>query len=88
VDLVVSPTVVGFNTQSNGHGAVLTPGQLIDALVLQLIDATTARLSVAGNIFDVKTQVPLEPGSAVRLAVRGHGNETRLVIVGQGVHRR
>jgi hypothetical protein len=85
VDLVVSPALVGFNTQSNGHGAVLTPGQLIDALVLQLLDATTARLSVAGNIFDVKTQVPLEPGSAVRLAVRGHGNETRLVIVGQGV---
>lgn len=85
MDLVVSPTIVGFNTQSNGHGAVLTPGQLIDALVLQLLDATTVRLSVAGNIVDVKTQVALEPGSAVRLAVRGHGAETRLVIVGQGV---
>ena len=85
MDLVVSPTIVGFNTQSNGHGAVLTPGQLIDALVLQLLDATTVRLSVAGNIVDVKTQVALEPGSAVRLAVRGHGAETRLVIVGQGL---
>jgi hypothetical protein len=84
VDLVVSPNLVGFNTQSNGNGQILTPGQLIDALVLQLIDATTVRLSVAGTIVDVKTQVPLEPGSAVRLAVRGHGNETKLVIVGQG----
>ena len=84
MDLVVSPNIVGFNTQSNGNGQLLTPGQLIDALVLQLIDATTVRLSVAGTIVDVKTQVPLEPGSAVRLAVRGHGNETKLVIVGQG----
>lgn len=85
MDLVVSPTIVGFNTQSNGHGPqVLAPGQLIDALVLQLLDATTVRLSVAGTILDVKTRVPLEPGSAVRLAVRGYGNETRFVIVGQG----
>lgn len=84
MDLVVSPSIVGFNTQSGGHAPVLTPGQLIDALVLQLIDETTVRLSVAGSIIDVKTQVPLQPGSAVRLAVRGHGNETRLVIVGQG----
>ena len=84
MDLVVSPNIVGFNTQSNGHAQVLTPGQLIDALVLQLIDATTVRLSVAGTVVDVKTRVPLEPGSAVRLAVRGHGSETKLVIVGQG----
>ncbi len=85
MDLVVSPTIVGFNTQSNGQGGqALAPGQLIDALVLQLLDATTVRLSVSGTTVDVKTLVPLEPGTAVRLAVRGHGNDTRLVIVGQG----
>ena len=85
MDLVVSPTIVGFNTQSNGQGGqALAPGQLIDALVLQLLDATTVRLSVSGSTVDVKTLVPLEPGTAVRLAVRGHGNDTRLVIVGKG----
>lgn len=84
MDLVVSPSIVGFNAQSGGHAPALMPGQLIDALVVQLIDDTTVRLSVAGHLVDVKTQVPLQPGSAVRLAVRGHGSETRLVIVGQG----
>ena len=57
-------------------------GQLIDALVLQVIDATTVRLKVGENIVDVKTEVALDPGAQVKLAVRGHGDETRWVIVG------
>jgi hypothetical protein len=82
VDLIVSPTVVAFNTQSGAHPQVLTPGQTIDALVMQLIDATTVRVSVAGTVVDLPTQIPLVPGAIVRLAVRGHGTDTKFVIVG------
>jgi hypothetical protein len=93
VDLVVSPTVVTLNTQSGSGKPVLTPGQLIDALVLQFIDATTVRLAVGDSIIDVKIDaktdvkvgVPLEPGVHVRLAARGYGDDIHWVIVGAGV---
>ncbi len=81
MDLIVSPTIVALNTQSGAPKPTLTPGQLIDALVLQLIDATTVRLAIGDSIVDVKTNVPLEPGAHVRLAVRGHGDDIRWVIV-------
>jgi len=82
VDVIASPSLVAFNTQSGGHPQVLSPGQTIDALVLQLLDATTARISVAGTVVDLPTQIPLVPGAIVRLAVRGHGTDTKFVIVG------
>ncbi len=81
MDLIVSPTTVAFNTQAGAPKLALTPGQIIDALVLQLIDATTARLLVADTVIDVQTQVPLVQGSTVKLAVRGTGAEMRLVIL-------
>ena len=84
MDLIVSPTAVALNTQSGAPKMALTPGQLIDALVLQLIDATTARLSVGDKIIDVKTEVPLAPGAHVKLAARGHGEDIRWMIVGTG----
>jgi hypothetical protein len=62
----------------------MTPGQLIDALVLEFIDATTVRLAVADSVIEVKTDIPLVPGAHVRLAVRGHGDNIHWVIVGAG----
>lgn len=82
MDLVVSPTIVAFNSQSGAHPQGMTPGQTIDALVMQLIDAATVRVSVAGTVVDLPTQIPLTPGAIVRLAVRGHGTDTKFVIVG------
>lgn len=82
MDLVVSPTVVAFNSQSAAHPQGMTPGQTIDALVMQLLDAVTVRVSVAGTVVDLPTPIPLVPGAIVRLAVRGHGTDTKFVIVG------
>lgn len=82
MDLIVSPTIVAFNSQSNAHPQALTPGQTLDALVMQLLDATNVRLSVAGTVVDLPSPIPLVPGAIVRLAVRGHGTETKFVIVG------
>jgi hypothetical protein len=81
VDLIVSPTTIAFNTQAGSPKLGLTPGQIIDALVLQLVDATTARLLVGDTVIDVQTKVSLVQGSTVKLAVRGTGAETRLVIL-------
>ena len=37
MDLVVSPTLVGFNTQSNGHGAALTPARFHEVFLIMAI---------------------------------------------------
>ena len=84
MDLVVSPTVLALNTQTGSQKHAMTPGQLIDALVLEFIDATTVRLAVADSIIELKTDIPLVPGAHVRLAARGHGEGVHWVIVGGG----
>ena len=48
----------------------LQPGQVLNALVLQLLDEGQVRLSIANTVMDVVSQVPLTPGSNVRLAVQ------------------
>jgi hypothetical protein len=81
VDLITSPTIVALNTQSGAPRLAQAATQLIDALVLQVIDAATVRLDVNGNVVDVKTEVPLTVGAQVRLAARGYGDDARWVIV-------
>lgn len=81
MDLVIAPTGVGFNTQSGAPKLALQAGQIIDALVLQLIDATTVRLAVGDSVIDVQTKVALEPGASVRLAVKGTATDLKLVIL-------
>jgi hypothetical protein len=82
VDLITSPTIVALNTQSGAPRLGQAAAQLIDALVLQVIDAATVRLDINGNVADVKTEVPLAVGAQVRLAARGYGDDIHWVIVG------
>ncbi len=65
MDLVVSPAIVALNTQTGSQKHAMTPGQLIDALVLEFIDATTVRLAVADSVIEVKTDFALVPGSVM-----------------------
>jgi Flagellar hook-length control protein FliK len=67
-----------------GAQLVLQPGTVVNALVLQLLDQGQVRLAVANTLIDVLSQVPLTPGTTVRLAVEGTPAEPRLVVVEQG----
>jgi hypothetical protein len=50
----------------------LTPGTVMQAMVAQLIDELTLRLQIPGGAtLDVKTDMPLPPGTRVQLAVEG-----------------
>jgi hypothetical protein len=49
----------------------LQPGQVIQALVLELIDSTVLRLQIPGGTMDVASPVALPPGTTVALAVGG-----------------
>src|SRR5262249_48610573 len=61
--------------------AALQPGQVIQALVLELLESGAFRLQLPQAVVDVRTSVPLTPGSTVTLAVKGSG--PRLDILAQ-----
>lgn len=81
VDLVVSPIAVTLNTQSGGNAPTFTPGQVVDALVMRLIDQTHVQLAIGNALIDVQTAVPLQPGAHVQLAVRATPEGLRLVLL-------
>ena len=81
MDLVISPTAVAFNTQPGASSPILQVGEIVDALVVQLLENDTVRLSIGNALFDVQTQVPLTPGATVRLAVKNTADGIRLVII-------
>lgn len=58
----------------------LPPGQLVQALVLELIESDVFRLQLPQAVVDVRSDVPLTPGSTITLAVKGTGANARLVI--------
>src|SRR5918999_1051614 len=67
-----------------GTQPVLQPGTVVNAIVLQLLDHGQVRLAIANTLIDVLSQVPLTPGTTVRLAVEGTPSELRLLVVDQG----
>ena len=83
MDVVKAPTPVTLVTQASGQPP-LQPGTVINALVVQLLDQGQVRLALANTLIDVLSQVPLTPGTTVRLAVEGTPSDLRLVIVDQG----
>ena len=58
----------------------LPPGQLVQALVLELIESNVFRLQLPQATVDVRSDVPLTPGSTVTVAAKGAGPNARLVI--------
>jgi hypothetical protein len=81
VDIVVSPTTVNFTTQFGAPASALTPGEVVEAQVLQILTDGRARLAVANTIIDVLTTVPLVAGSTVRLSVKNTADGIRLTLV-------
>jgi hypothetical protein len=61
----------------------LQPGQVVQALVLELLESGAFRLQLPQAVLDVRADVPLRPGSTVTLAVKGTGTGVRLDILAQ-----
>ena len=55
-------------------------GQVIQALVLELIESDIFRLQLPQATIDVRSSVPLTPGNTITLAVKGTGPGARLAI--------
>jgi hypothetical protein len=81
VDLIVSPTTVALNPQQSAAVPALKVGDIIEAKVLELIGQSIAKLAVGKSILEVQTQVPLTPGTTVRLAVKSTPDGLRLTLL-------
>src|SRR5215475_1075290 len=60
---------------------VLQPGTTIDATVLKVLSADLVRIAIASLSIDVKTEIPLQQGQALTLAVSQTENGIRLINV-------
>lgn len=85
MSIAINPVFPVVAAQGVAAGAVLQPGTVIDALVLKQLDANLVRIAIANLTIEVLSEVPLQPGQALQLAVSQTPQGVRLQIVpGQG----
>ena len=63
---------------------LLQPGTVVDATVLKVLQADLVRIAIAALSIDVRTEIPLQEGQVLKLAVSQTENGIRLTTVGQG----
>ncbi|QOZ29916.1 flagellar hook-length control protein FliK [Bradyrhizobium sp. CCBAU 51753] len=78
------PVLASEEAGSVAPGLVLQPGSVINAQVLKVLSADLVRIAIAGLSIDVQTEVPLQQGQNLQLAVSQSGDGIRLQLVGQG----
>jgi hypothetical protein len=87
--IVISPTIPlvaapGVAAQGVTADVVLQPGSVISARVLQILGNDTARIAIGNQSIDVLSQVPLQAGQTLQLAVsQGADGSIRLAVVNQ-----
>ena len=80
----VNPILAAAAAQAVERDLVLQPGTVIDAQVLKVLANNMVRIAISGLSLDVMSQVPLQAGQAMQLAVSESEGGIRLAVVGQG----
>jgi Flagellar hook-length control protein FliK len=80
----ITPTIPVISAQGAAPNLVLQPGTVVDAQVLKLLSADLVRIAIANLSIDVVSEVPLQAGQTLQLAVSQTDNGIRLAVVGQG----
>jgi hypothetical protein len=80
VDAIHLPAGITLPGAFGAPASPLQPGQVVQALVLELIESDVFRLQLPQAVVDVRSSVPLTPGSTITLAVKGAGPSAKLVI--------
>jgi hypothetical protein len=83
VDAINLPTNIALPTSFGAPAVPLQPGQVVQALVLELLQSGAFRLQLPQAVLDVRSNVPLTPGGTVTLAVQGGGTALKLDILAQ-----
>jgi flagellar hook-length control protein FliK len=80
----VNPTVPVITAQGAVPGLVLQPGTVINAQVLKILADNLVQIAIANLSIDVLSEIPLQAGQNLQLAVSQTQDGIRLAVVGQG----
>jgi hypothetical protein len=80
----VLPVLAAQEVGSVAPELVLAPGSVVNAQVLKVLDANLVRIAIAALSIDVATEIPLQAGQSLQLAVSQTRDGIRLALVGQG----
>src|ERR1700733_15531360 len=80
----INPTVPVITAQGAAAGVVLQPGTVINAQVLKILAGDLVQIAIANLSIDVLSEIPLQAGQNLQLAVSQTQDGIRLAVVGQG----
>jgi hypothetical protein len=80
----VLPVLAAKETGGVAPELVLQSGSVVNAQVLKVLDANLVRIAIAALSIDVLTEIPLQAGQSLQLAVVQTKDGVRLALVGQG----
>src|SRR5882757_11423280 len=83
----INPVLPVLAAQEVGGTApefVLQPGSVVIAQVLKILSADLVRIAIASLSIDVLSEIPLQEGQVLQLAVSQTKDGVRLAVVGQG----
>src|SRR5262249_30275069 len=83
MQLAIPPNLLAASALPDSPVA-LQVGDGVDGLVLELLADGKVRIAIANNTVDVASQVPLEPGTTVQLAVKSTATGLVLSLVDPG----
>lgn len=85
MSIAINPVFPVVAAQGVAAGVALQPGTVIAATVLKQLDANLVRIAIANLTIQVLSEVPLQPGQTLQLAVSQTPQGVRLQIVpGEG----
>ncbi len=79
----INPIFPVIAAQGAAAGVVLQPGAVIDAQVLKVLANDMVRIAIANLSIEVMSEIPLQPGQSLQLAVSQMPEGIRLAVVGQ-----
>ena len=79
----INPIFPVIAAQGVAADVVLQPGTVIDAQVLKLLANNAVRIAIANLSIEVMSEIPLQVGQALQLAVSQTPDGIRLAVVGQ-----
>ena len=80
MDAIHLPNAITLPTAFGAPGTPLPAGQVVQALVLELIQSDVFRLQMPQAVVDVRTDVRLTPGITITVVAKGTGTNTRLTL--------
>jgi Flagellar hook-length control protein FliK len=80
----VLPVIAAQDVGTTAPDLALQPGSIVNAQVLKVLSADLVRIAISSLSIDVLSEIPLQEGQTLQLAVSHTADGVRLAVVGQG----